>query len=136
MAKLIRSIPCVDIIIDKDSNTVSYMHMVEGLLLPEGEAFPSILIGTLWESTKKNDKLTMRARISTPDGNEHTAKEFAVEFGEYKRYRINVRVPSFPVREAGNYRITIEHRGRKNWVKDDEFSLQLTFTEDKPAKTT
>jgi len=38
-----------------------------------------------------------------------------------------LRLPRFPVGESGDYRIVIEHMGRKGWVKDDEFILPVTI---------
>ena len=127
MAKLIRSIPCLNVIIDKETNTATYIYVVELLSLAAGERFPPIIIGTLWQRTKKRDNLDMRVRIFPPSGDLHEAKGIRVEFGEYERYRINARLPSFPVEESGDYRIAIGHMGKKGWVKDDEFILPVTI---------
>ena len=127
MAKLIRSIPCLNVIIDKETNNATYIHVVEVLSLQEGESFLPIIIGTLWQRTKKRDNLDMRVRIFPPSGDPHEGKGIRVEFGEYERYRINLRLPRFPVGESGDYRIVIEHMGRKGWVKDDEFILPVTI---------
>ena len=127
MAKLIRSIPCLNVIIDKETNTATYIHVVELLSLPEGEHFPPIIIGTLWQRTKKRDNVDMRVRIFPPSGGPHEGKGIRVEFGEYERYRINARLPSFPVGESGDYRIMIGHMGRKGWVKDDEIVLPVSI---------
>ena len=127
MAKLIRSVPCLNVITDKDTTSASYIHVVEVINILEGGLFPPILIGTLWQRTRRGDKITLRVRIFTPGGDVHTAKEISVEFGEFERYRINFRLPSFPVRESGDYTITIEHKGREKWVKDDEIVLPVSI---------
>lgn len=127
MAKLIRTIPCLTIITDKETNAATYIHVVEKLSLPAGGFFPPIMIGTLWERTKAGDKMTVRMRIFTPDGDEYPSNDIRVEFGNFERYRINMRLPSFPVPESGSYRIRVEHIGRKDWVKDDEFILQVAI---------
>lgn len=116
MPKLHWSLLCQQAIIDKNTNSASYLNTVEELGI---ESFPSqlppITVATIWRKEEtENEEIRMRVRITGPLP-EPITFEANETFGDFKRYRINRGLGGIPVEESGTLNFHIEHYDEGEW---------------------
>lgn len=119
MANLVWALLCGRLIIDSQTNLVSYVDALDAVTLPKFPVkAPPIVVGTLWQREEEK-KLEMRVQVYAPSGAqlgvfEATPLEFKPE---HKRARMNVLVAGFDIESAGRYQFGIETREKGKWVE-------------------
>ena len=128
MPKHLWSIPCQQVLTDRETNAVSYINCIEGFAVTELPApFPPIFIGTLWSKTAQKDAVEMRIRVSAPSGKIiHSHSHEPKVFGLYSRYRINLHISGFDIAEEGVYTFIIEHKEEDDWIEDCLLPIPIT----------
>lgn len=119
MAKLVWALLCQRMIIDAQTNLVSYVDALDAVTIPKFPLkAPPIVVGTLWQREGEK-KLEMRVQVYAPSGLQLGAFEAApLEFKpEHKRARMNVGVSGFEIAEPGRYQFGIETREKGKWVE-------------------
>jgi len=127
MAKLIRVIPCLNVLIDKETNAATYFMVVEQVGMPADlPVFPPIVVGMLWRRTRAKEKLEIRVRIEPPVGESPKTRSRTIDFEDYERFRLNLRLPAFNIEEDGICTFYVEHLGRNDkWVQDGKFEIPV-----------
>jgi hypothetical protein len=110
MASYRWGVVCQQAIIDKQTNLVSYINIIEQLTPPEYPAeAPRFTIATLWDRDEKGESFTVRVRAEDKNGKilqEEQGEE--VEFEDFERFRINRVMGGFEIGEPGCVRFQID----------------------------
>lgn len=118
MARLRWALTCQRVLIDKETNTVSYIEAVEGMTVPELPiSVPPFSVATLWEKEGDKDRLLVRFRILKPDKKkllEFKSKNLAMKS---KRHRFNLRLQDLVIEQVGTYTILVDQRRGNRWRK-------------------
>jgi hypothetical protein len=126
MAKIVWALLCDRVIIDRDTNSVSYIDAIERLQareLPSG--LPRVNVATLWARESDDDTLQVRFKLFSPS----TAKsEVLFTTDELKlnwRQRVHLNLQGATVKEEGEYRIVVDQRSGNRWRKAAELPLMI-----------
>lgn len=127
MAKLIWALLCRRIILDRETNLVSYVDAVDGMSLPKFPLpAPLFFVGTTW-ARGDDDKLEMNVVVYGPNGrriDEAEADPLTFE-RQHKRGRMNVGIGGFSIDGPGRYAFAIETRLKGRWVEVHRFPLDV-----------
>lgn len=110
MIELIWAVLCAHTIIDKESNNISLIHVIEQLTVTRN-ALPSVSgafgfdLVTLWSRSDLERPAKGAASISLklPSGTETEMMNIDVDLTDYKRSRVRVGIQGFPIEESGKY---------------------------------
>lgn len=119
MAKLVWALLCRRIIIDQQTNLVSYVDALDAVAIPEFPfKAPPVLVGTLWQREGEKN-LEMRVQVYAPSGAQLVTFEASpLEFEPaHKRARMNAGVAGFEIAGPGRYQFGIETREKGKWVE-------------------
>lgn len=131
MPRHVWSVLCQQVITDRETNTTSYITCLDSFGLREfPEPFPSVFLGSLWKRSEEGDAIEMRVRVFSPDGDvlltrAHPRKEF----GDFQRYRINLRLGGFDITAPGDYEFVVEHRHDIGWEEDVRIPVTVSQVE-------
>lgn len=110
MAKLVWAVLCERVIVDQDTNQVSYIDLTEALQarsLPSG--LPRLFAATLWAREEEAEELQVRFRL-LPPGSTKAITEFETEaITLNKRQRINLNLQGAPVTVEGEHTVTVDY---------------------------
>jgi len=119
MAKLVWALLCGRVIIDAQTNLVSYIDALDAVAVSRFPvAAPPIVVGTLWQrGTEK--RMEMRVQVYSPSGAPlRTFEAEPLDFKpEHKRARMNCVVAGFDIAELGRYVFAIETRDKGKWIE-------------------
>lgn len=119
MAKLVWALLCQRVIIDAQTNLVSYIDALDAVAVNKFPlSAPPIMVGTLWQRGAEK-KLEMRVQVYAPSGALLRMFEaLPLDFQpEHKRARINCVVAGFDIAEPGRYEFGIETRDKGKWIE-------------------
>lgn len=135
MPKLLRSLICLRVITDRDSNTASYIDAVESFALPRlPHPFPPLFVVTVWRREKDGDRLQARLRVLSPTGKELKSIDINQEL-QAEIHRHNVGLGGFNLEEEGEYRVAIEQISGEKWVALTPLILTVSLIQSAQAKT-
>lgn len=126
---------CSKSIIDKDSNSISLLEVIEQITGRgvKGEAvvpIPMELV-SLWARTDPEKPARGRARVCLiePDGSERDPFEIDIDLMTYQRSRTRFQMSGLPIRLAGRYyfRIEIHTQGEEGWGEVSRIPLEVVL---------
>jgi hypothetical protein len=127
MAKLIWALLCRRIILDRETNLVSYVDALDGLSIVKfPAASPTVFVGTSWLRGDE-ERLEMNVVIYGPDGSRLDAVEAdpIVFEPQHNRGRMNIVISSFPITSPGTYHLAIETKAKSKWQEVHRFPLNV-----------
>jgi hypothetical protein len=144
LLKVIWAVLCERAIIDRDTNNVSLINVIEEIAIsvqpPEGapdEASDGRLVlanmelVVLWvrSDLEVPERGYGRIRVIAPDEREAPTHENEVDLTQYLRLRTRIRLTSLPMRGSGVYRIKIEGRAppSSEWTEEFDLPLRVVF---------
>jgi hypothetical protein len=119
MPKLVWALLCQRLILDVQTNLVSYIDALDAVTIEKFPVkAPLIVIGTLWQREAEK-KMEMRVQVYSPGGQQVAAVEAApLELKpEHKRARMNVGVAGFEIAGPGRFHFGVETRDKGKWVE-------------------
>lgn len=141
--KVIWAILCQSTVIDRYTNNVSLLNVLEEITLtsaPPQEASgrkgmgagASIVfeIVALWvrSDLEVPERGYGRIRLATPDNQISTGQEFEVDLTQYLRLRHRTHISTLPIRGEGIYRFVIDGRtDTQDWVEMFEVPLRVVI---------
>lgn len=130
MATLLWLIPCRRIIIDSETNLVSYIDVLNGFRVSQLPAqFPTIMVGSVWEA-EPGDVLESRFRFVGPDGKVLREFEFPSHTFSSRRHRQNLQIGGFTVSAEGRYRIAFEQKENGSWAVAGSMGFPIELREE------
>jgi len=117
MPKLIYALMCSDLIIDKDSNSTSFIRTIEHAVVPE---FPSVLppiyFASLWDLEANGDKLfTISLNLTSPAGESITLGVQEVSPGTTMLHKMNFQLPGLKVEAEGKHIVSVSLKDGDQW---------------------
>jgi hypothetical protein len=126
------TVVCTRALIDRDTNNISLVEVLEQLTV--AGALPETInlvmeIVTLWERHDLDAPARGRAqvRLVTPDGQLANPLQYDVDLTTHVRTRSRVQVPGFPFRGFGRYefRLELQPDGGVDWHEVSRTPLQI-----------
>lgn len=141
MAKHVWSVLCYRASVDKVTNNISLLHVIEQLKLPYSE-------DSLWEQVQssgaegisssmelvsfwvrsdfdKPESTTMRARLVLPNGESRPTDPISIELIEHKSSRSRLQLPGISFGGYGAYWFAIEEEMGDEWVERGRVPLHV-----------
>jgi hypothetical protein len=126
MAKLIYGLTVQRILTDRETNSVSYIEVVDGFNVPALPVpLPPFLVGTAWEPMEGEVDLQVRISFMGPDNK-------VQHFQGRNRHRVNVNFTGVPVAVAGEYFVSIEQKRGGNWKEEERLKLAINYVPQQP----
>jgi len=129
MIKNVWSVLCERIVIDKDTNLVSYLTCIEeitGHQIPAN--YPLLSLGSLWQTNEpKKDTLQLKLCLVSPDGSEQKLLETEEVVLEKERHRTNIVLNGITFKEAGEYCFRVQQRSGGKWITVSEIPLKVNY---------
>jgi hypothetical protein len=117
MIRNIWSILCRDILIDQETNAVSYLQCIEEVgagVLPM--VITQVSIGTLWEkNTDRDEPFLSRVVFVLPSGNMKTLLQTRPLMFNRPRQRLHFKLEGLPITEFGHHDVRVEIHSNGNW---------------------
>ena len=141
------SLLCSRTIIDKETNQVSIIDVVEGITVGL-EAPLSTLdkpriplhfeLVTLWNRSEPDtpEKAVGKYKLTGPKGEALTDQEIEIDLSQFKRFRSTLKAESLPLPSAGTFLFTVLLRGEDgdSWQKVGHAPLEVTIEVREPPK--
>lgn len=136
--KHIWTVACSHAVVDRDSNNVSLLNIIEQLTIHEAPRPDAILpiqldVMTLWAREDAEIPTTdnSRLRLISPDGKALGAFESAVDLSSHERSRAKITFQGLPLASSGTYKFIVEQKSEEatRWKRVAEIPLSVTFSE-------
>ncbi|TVQ97955.1 MAG: hypothetical protein EA399_12100 [Desulfovibrionales bacterium] len=110
MIRLVWAVLCRDILTDRETNSVSYIHAIEeGAATQLPTRIGPVSLGTLWEmDTQGPEPCIARAVLSVPSGQEIGLLQTGVLTFTNPRHRLHFRLQGLPMTAFGRHEIRLE----------------------------
>ncbi len=119
MIRLIWSVLCREILTDRETNSVSYIHSIEegaASVLPTRIA--PISLGTLWEmDTPGPEPFAARVVLGSPTGQDLGLLQTGQLSFTNPRHRLHFRLQGLPLAEYGRHEIRLEFAQDAQWQR-------------------
>lgn len=118
MPDLIYALICSDLIIDKDSNSTSFIRTIEHAVVPELPAtLPPVYFASLWDLGDEGDKpFTLSLGLSGPDGKSTTLGMQEIEPTGTMLHKMNFQLPGLQVEQEGKHTLSVALKEGDDWV--------------------
>ncbi|MBG0790374.1 MAG: hypothetical protein H0S80_07755 [Desulfovibrionaceae bacterium] len=117
MPELIYAIICADLIIDKDSNSTSFIRTIEHAVVPEFPAtLPPIYFASLWDLENAGEEpFTVSLNLIPPSGEPITLGLQEVTPTGTMLHKMNFQLPGLQVKEEGKHELTVALKREGDW---------------------
>ncbi len=148
MIQHIWTIPCRQVVNDRDSNNVSLIEVLEEITLPVvlppqpqlGLVPAFFYVVTMWsrQDDEKPVEATGKLSIVSPSGEVVLEHEYPIDLREHKRLRSAAVLFGFPARQAGRYHLRTDYRLRsgEEWRPGGAYPVQVNMPADVSSTTT
>lgn len=134
MATLLSTIVCQRIIIDKETNTCSYIDAIEDLGLPTMPfPFPVVSVGTVWERESDGDMITCRLHLLDPNEKQIASMVPPKQKFQGRRHRINFRLGGAQINAPGCYRIRVQQKKGGKWQTESAQPIDISLASPQKA---
>lgn len=125
MPKLLYSLMCTDLIIDKDSSSTSFIRTVEHAVVPELPAvLPPIYFASLWDLEGNEGKpFTVSLTLVPPAGDPTILGSQEVTPGTTMLHKMNFQLPGLKVEAEGKHLLSVALKDGDDWVTQSELPL-------------
>jgi hypothetical protein len=131
MARLIWAITCQRIIVDNDSNLVTYVDATEEVHVPQMPFPLAFYIGLLWAREAPGESIRMRVSVHDPDGTVTFQREGYLVHPVVIRHRANLPI-AFVAQSAGEASVMVEQFVNDDWRVEKIIPIHVDIIEDSP----
>lgn len=131
MAKLVWALLCRRVIVDSQTNLLSYVDALDGFNAPQFPiTAPLIVACSVWQRENDERSISMRVLMYSPNGarlfvsDENTLALETV----HKRARLNAGIAGFEIPSAGRYEVAFELKHRGEWVEQHRVPIDIDPT--------
>ena len=144
MIRHVWSVLCSKFILDKESNNLSLINVLEQINIKKGVELPVVIpiefhLVTLWMRESMNDPAKGQARIllKTPSDETLEALKYEIDLETSERRRINLTMHGLPVSEVGYYYFQVKYRlpSSTRWKTVAQIPLKITYLDDSKSRT-
>ena len=117
MPELIYALICSDLIIDKNSNSTSFIRTVEHAVIPELPAtLPPIYFASLWDLEPSGDTpFTLSLVLTPPQGTGVTLGVQEVAPSGSMLHKMNFHLPGLKVEKEGKHVLSVALKNGDTW---------------------
>lgn len=130
MPELIYALICADLIIDKDSNSTSFIRTIEHAVVPDFPAtLPPIYFASLWNLEEAGtDPFTVSLNLIPPNGEAVTLGLQEVTPSGTMLHKMNFQLPGLQVGEEGKHELTVALKRGDGWETRSRLPLYVFRT--------
>ena len=135
------SIACHHAVVDRYTNNVSLLHLIEQITMtgrpePDGLIPITFDIMTLWERGELDEPETRMSRIVVlnPDGCECELAERSINLTEHQRLRARLTVTGVPFQGFGRYCFRTDIKDGETWLDVGRVCIDVAQGEAKPVQ--
>ncbi|MDC0335318.1 hypothetical protein OAN24_00265 [Pseudodesulfovibrio sp.] len=130
MPKLVYSLMCADLIIDKDSSSTSFIRTIEHAVVPELPAvLPPVFFASLWDLEGDGDPFTVSLTLTPPQGEPITLGIQEITPGATMLHKMNFQLPGLKVETEGKHNVSVALKSEDGWTPMAEIPLFVFKTE-------
>ena len=141
--KIVWAVLCENSVIDRDTNNVSLINVLEQMqlvaeppVLSEAEPIPESRVPAQMQMVILSERSDMsvpergrcRLRLITPDGKESHPSEFEVDLTKTLRHRFRMNFQGIPITSQGRYMFTVDVKAETgHWIESFEVPLEVSI---------
>jgi hypothetical protein len=135
MPRLVYALLCTDVLVERDSNSTSFIRTIDqGTVRVLPAVMPPLFLCTLWELDPEQDKDFSVALVKVaPSGAKEAIGKQVVRNTGARLHKVNFHIPGLNVSEAGRHGIRLAFRPEKNKTEQFELPLYIHLEPAKPA---
>lgn len=132
MPKLIYSLVCADLIIDKDSSSTSFIRTIEHAVVPKLPAvLPPVYFASLWDIDGNDGQaFTVSLTLTSPTGESITLGVQEITPGTTMLHKMNFQLPGLKVETEGKHIISVAMKNGEDWTTEAELPLFVFKAQD------
>jgi len=131
MAKLVQSILCARVIIDQVTNSVSYIDVIEHIVVPK---FPAILhqaiLSLHWNREKEDEELVFSIDIDWPGITIDKVIEPDKQILNKQSHRFNLTLNGIKIENTGNLSFVVKQLVGNKWKTTQKLSYPIMQAEE------
>lgn len=131
MAKLVRGVLCTRVIIDQETNSISYIDVIEHIAVPK---FPVILhqavLSLQWSREKEDEELVLRIEIDWPGITIDKAIEPDKQILNKQSHRFNLALNGIKIENTGNLSFLVKQLVNGKWKTAYKLSCPIVRKEE------
>ena len=131
MAKIIWGILSARVIIDQETNTVSYIDVIENIAAPQ---FPVTLqratLSLVWKSEKKGEELTFRIFLNWPGNTDDRVIEPDTQILNTPSHRFNLVLNGIKIEKPGELSFAVKQLINDKWKPVFKFVCPIIQAEE------
>jgi len=115
--KLIYSLVCADLIIDKESSSTTFIRTIEHAVVPDLPAvLPPVFFASLWDLEGNDGKpFTVSLTLAPPSGEPITLGMQEITPGTTMLHKMNFQLPGLKVEAEGKHSISVAVKSDEDW---------------------
>ncbi len=131
MPELVYALICSDLIIDKDSNSTSFIRTVEHAVVQDFPAhLPPIYFASLWDLEGSGGQpFTISLALTAPSGESVTLGVQEVPGNDTMLHKMNFHLPGLTVQEEGKHVLSVNLKDGDNWLTCSNLPFYVFKTE-------
>lgn len=126
MIKHLSTLVCQQAIVDKQTNSVSYINSFDSITIGGGNlAFPEMLVASLWHKTSDTENPTISLKTEILNPKKSVVKTSIIENIKIETpfHRTHLNINLFEIEEKGEYTIKISIKENDRWKKAIEYPV-------------
>ncbi len=127
MAKLLWALICSRVLIDQQTNNVSYIDAIEQFAVPSFPyVFPPIALAMLWWRDRGEEQLNVRVRLFDPGKKMLMSYKPDPPLAMVKpRHRVHLNLAGAPINGPGRHHLMIEQFVAKKWQEQTSVPIEV-----------
>lgn len=137
MPRLVYALLCADVLVERDSNSTSFIRTIDqGTVRALPAVMPPLFLCTLWEVDPERDRDFNVALVKVePSGAKEAIGKQLVKCSGARLHKVNFHLPGLSVTEAGRHGIRLAFRAEKNRTEQHELPLYIHLDKSAPQPT-
>lgn len=124
MPKLVYALMSSDLIIDKESNSTSFIRTIEHAVVPEFPSMlPPVFFASLWELDEDGTPFTLSLSLTPPDGEPALLGIQEVKPAATMLHKMNFQLPGLQVATEGRHTVSVAIKEGEEWKTLSELPL-------------
>lgn len=124
MPKLVYALMSSDLIIDKESNSTSFIRTIEHAVVPELPAMlPPVFFASLWDINGDDTPFTVSLSLTPPEGNPMLLGIQEIKPAPTMLHKMNFQLPGLEVKGEGKHQLSVAIKVDENWETLAELPL-------------
>jgi hypothetical protein len=130
MPKLVYALISSDLIIDKESNSTSFIRTIEHAVVPSlPTVLPPVYFASLWDIDGDDTPFTVSLNLTPPEGKTTLLGIQEIKPAATMLHKMNFQLPGLQVEAEGKHYVSVAVKNGDNWDTLAELPLFVFKTE-------